>query len=393
MPGLGEQQKQGSGRNPQAPHSPPGECLEPHRRYNPLTGEWILVSPQRTERPWLGQVERAAGHGRPRYDPNCYLCPGNQRAGGAGNPEYRGTFVFTNDYPALLPDVPAARNEPHPLLLAESQEGTCRVICFSPRHDLSLAEMTVPEVRAVVDVCAEQVADLGERYRWVQVFENKGEIMGCSNPHPHGQIWTGSALPNEPAKEDDRQRAYFGAYGAPLLVDYHLLESDRQERLVIQNADWLAVVPYWALWPFETMLLPRRHVLRLPDLTATERDTLADILKRLLTRYDNLFRTSFPYSMGWHGAPRSASPRSECRHGAEQFTHWQLHAHFYPPLLRSATVKKFMVGYEMLAEAQRDLTAEQAAERLRGLSEVHYAAHWRIEASASADGDGATLAK
>lgn len=341
----------------------------PHRRYNPLTGDWILVSPHRTKRPWRGQVERPPQETRPRYDPACHLCPGNTRASGVQNPHYESTFVFTNDFAALLPDTPQAAIVPHPLLRAESEQGTCRVVCFSPRHDLTLPEMPLEGIRCVVDVWAEQTAELGEQYTWVQVFENKGAMMGCSDPHPHGQIWAGSALPNEPAKEDARQRDYLSAHGEPLLVAYAALEAERQERVVVENEHWLAVVPYWAVWPFETLLLPRRHVLRLPDLDDAERDALAQILKRLLTRYDNLFETSFPYSMGWHGAP---SPRALSGRGAGGEEHWQLHAHFYPPLLRSATVKKFMVGYEMLAEAQRDLTAEQAAERLRALSDVHY---------------------
>jgi UDPglucose--hexose-1-phosphate uridylyltransferase len=334
----------------------------PHRRYNPLTGEWVLVSPHRTKRPWQGQIEKPPQETRPRYDPGCYLCPGNKRAGDAQNPQYDSTFVFTNDFAALLPDTPAAVHSGQPLLRTESVQGTCRVICFSPRHDLTLPEMAVEDIRRVVDVWAEQTTGLGQRYRWVQVFENKGAIMGCSNPHPHGQIWAGSSLPNEPAKEEGRQKAYFVENSSPMLVDYAKLEAEQQERIVVENQHWLAVVPYWAIWPFELLLLPRRHVLRLPDLADSERDTLARILKRLLTKYDNLFEVSFPYSMGWHGAPTDEG----------EYPHWQLHAHFYPPLLRSATVKKFMVGYEMLAEAQRDLTAEQAAEKLGALSEMHY---------------------
>ncbi|RME77580.1 MAG: UDP-glucose--hexose-1-phosphate uridylyltransferase, partial [Chloroflexi bacterium] len=290
----------------------------PHRRYNPLTGEWVLVSPHRTKRPWQGQVEKPPQETRPPYDPQCYLCPGNERAGGNRNPQYTGTFVFTNDFAALLPDTPEAGDSGHPLLRTQSVRGTCRVICFSPRHDLTLPEMDLPDIRRVVDVWAEQVQELGQTYRWVQVFENKGAIMGCSNPHPHGQIWAGSALPNEPAKEERQQKAYFAEHGSPLLVDYAGLEAGRQERVVVENEHWLAVVPYWAVWPFETLLLPRRHVLRLPDLSGEERDALASILKRLLTRYDNLFETSFPYSMGWHGAPTDQA----------DYSHWQLHAHF-----------------------------------------------------------------
>jgi UDPglucose--hexose-1-phosphate uridylyltransferase len=360
----------------------------PHRRYNALTGDWILVSPHRTKRPWQGQVERPPQDTRPAYDPTCYLCPGNERAGGKRNPPYTNTFVFTNDFSALLPDSPPAPAGGHPLLRVESEQGTCRVICFSPRHDLTLPEMAVEDIRQVIDVWAAQTSELGQVYRWVQVFENKGAIMGCSNPHPHGQVWAGSALPHEPAKEDRQQRAYFEQHGTPLLVDYVALELEQQERIVLANDDWVVVVPYWALWPFETLLLPRRHVLRLPDLGDGERRSLADILKRLLTRYDNLFEVSFPYSMGWHGAPTgtvanfseswqpSQAPEDPDANFSESWhldPHWQLHAHFYPPLLRSASVKKFMVGYEMLGEPQRDLTAEQAAARLRTLSDVHYA--------------------
>ncbi len=335
----------------------------PHRRLNPLTGEWVLVSPHRTKRPWKGQVERTAPETRPTYDPTCYLCPGNERAGGLTNPEYESTFVFTNDFAALLPDTPAAGSDEHPLFRADTTQGTCRVICFSPRHDLTLPEMALPDIRRVVDLWAEQVTDLGQIYRWVQIFETKGAIMGTSNAHPHGQIWAGDALPNEPAKEDRQQRAYYAEHGRPLLLDYAKLELEREERLVVQNDHWLVVVPYWAYWPFETLVLPRRHVLRLPDLTDPERDGLADILKRLLTRYDNLFETAFPYGSGWHGAPTG-----DCT----AVDHWQLHLHYYPPLLRSATVKKFVASYEMLGEVQRDLTAEQAAARLRALPDVHY---------------------
>jgi UDPglucose--hexose-1-phosphate uridylyltransferase len=353
----------------------------PHRRLNPLTGEWVLVSPHRMKRPWQGQVEKIVGEKRPSYDPTCYLCPGNQRAGGNQNPHYDSTFVFTNDFAALLLETPVAHNG-NPLLQVQDVRGLCRVMCFSPRHDLTLPEMELSAVRHVVDVWAAQTAELGQTYQWVQVFENKGAMMGCSNPHPHGQIWAMDTLPNEARKEDENQQDYFEKVGRPLLLDYTHLESGKQERIVIENQHWLAVVPYWAVWPYEILLMPRRHVLRLPDLQDMERDSLADVLKKLLTKYDNLFETSFPYSMGWHGAPfanetsevsksqdmgnQQAKPQ---RSGNE---HWQLHAHFYPPLLRSATVKKFMVGFEMLGEAQRDLTAEQAAIRLRELSDVHY---------------------
>ena len=334
----------------------------PHRRYNPLTGEWIQVSPHRMKRPWQGKIEKAPPDDRPPYDEKCYLCPGNSRAGNAQNPDYDGTLVFTNDFAALLPDTPASPTSDHPLLRAQAVQGTCRVICFSPRHDLTLAEMSVDEICDVVDVWAGQTAELGQIYEWVQVFENKGAMMGCSNPHPHGQVWALDTLPNEPRKEDAHQRAYWEQGQRPLLLDYVQLEMELETRVVASNEQWTAVVPYWAIWPFELLLLPRRQVLRLPDLTADERRALATILQALLIRYDNLFDTSFPYSMGWHGAPFTDGDGS----------HWQLHAHFYPPLLRSATVKKFMVGYEMLGEAQRDLTAEHAAARLRNLSPVHY---------------------
>jgi UDPglucose--hexose-1-phosphate uridylyltransferase len=328
----------------------------PHRRRNALTGEWVMVSPHRTKRPWLGQSESPPRERRPAYDPACTLCAGNVRAGGARNPPYAGTFVFDNDFPALLPDTPNGVAEPEePLFESESVRGACRVVCFSPRHDLTLAEMDAADVAAVIDTFAAETAALGARYRWVQAFENKGAVMGCSNPHPHGQIWASTALPNEAAAEDRAQRAYAEAHGRPLLVDYAERERAARARVVCQSAGFIAVVPYWAAWPFETLLLPRRHVARLPDLAAAERADLAACLGTLLRAYDRLFDVSFPYSMGWHGAP----------FGDEATDHWQLHAHFFPPLLRSATVKKFMVGYEMLAEPQRDLTPEQAAQRLR----------------------------
>ena len=336
----------------------------PHRRYNPLTGSWVLVSPHRTKRPWQGQVEKSLPDVRPHYEPDCYLCPGNERAGGVSNPVYEDTFVFTNDFAALLPDTPDVPESGDELFQSRSARGTSRVICFSPRHDLTLPEMPVKDIRRVVDVWAEQVAELGKENQWVQVFENKGAVMGSSNRHPHGQIWAQNELPNEPAAEERNQRAYFEKHNSPLLLDYLEREAESRERIVVENEHWMAVVPYWAVWPFETLLVPRRHVLRIFDLNTDERDALAKILKALLIKYDNLFETSFPYSMGWHGAPFNG----------EENDHWQLHAHFYPPLLRSATVKKFMVGYEMMAEAQRDLTAEQAAQRLRDLPNVHYRA-------------------
>ena len=334
----------------------------PHRRFNPLMGDWVLVSPHRTKRPWQGQVEKPPPENRPAYDPQCYLCPGNERAGGVSNPQYSDTYAFTNDYAALLPETPPV-GEMDPLFQVQDVEGTCRVLCFSPRHDLTLPEMPVPVIRRVVDLWADQVADLGSRYHWVQVFENKGAVMGSSNPHPHGQVWASDFIPNQPAAEDRQQQDYYRVKNRRLLLDYAAQESDRGERTVVENDDWLVVVPYWAVWPFETLLISLQPVSHLPALDDVQRDGLADILQKLLIKYDNLFETSFPYSMGWHGSPLGSG---------DPAPHWQLHAHFYPPLLRSATVKKFMVGYEMLAEAQRDLTAEQAAARLRELPEVHF---------------------
>ena len=334
----------------------------PHRRYNPLKGEWVLVSPHRNKRPWQGQTEKTAAAVRPPHDPGCYLCAGNTRANGQTNPDYRGPWVFDNDFPALLPDTPEGAEGDDALFRAEAVRGTARVICFSERHDLTLPEMPVPAIRAVVDVWAEQLAELGQRYDWVAIFENKGAVMGCSNPHPHGQIWASDFLPNEVVREDAEQARHFAETGQNLLASYAAREAALGTRVVEINDHWLAVVPFWAVWPFETLVLPRRHVLRLTDLDGAERDALADLLKRLCTRYDNLFETEFPYTMGWHGAPMTD----------RDHRHWQLHAHFYPPLLRSATVRKFMVGYEMLAEAQRDLSAESAAARLRDLPARHY---------------------
>lgn len=333
----------------------------PHRRLNPLTGNWVLVSPHRAKRPWQGQQETPDRSIRPAHDAECYLCTGNKRVTGEQNPEYTDTFVFTNDFAALTVDAPDAPASANPLFQSGSARGTSRVVCFSPDHSKSLPELSPAAIEKVIDTWSEQTAELGARYPWVQVFENKGAMMGCSMPHPHGQIWANSFLPNEAATEDKHQRAYFEAHGRQLLLDYATQEAGG-ERVVVETAHWLAVVPYWAAWPFETLLMPKARVARLPDLSEEQRQDLAIALKKLTSRYDNLFTCSFPYSMGWHGAPFAEGDQE----------HWQLHAHFYPPLLRSATVRKFMVGYEMLAESQRDLTPEQAADRLRTVSDVHF---------------------
>ena len=327
-----------------------------------MTDEWIICSPQRALRPWNGQREAVVVARRASRDPGCHLCPGSRRSTGAVNPDYATPYVFENDFRALVDNPQPHDESQHPLLASADIDGTCRVICFSPRHDLSLAQMSVPQIEQVVATWIGQSRELGARYRWVQVFENKGAAMGCSNPHPHGQIWAMNHLPTLPAREDANQLRYFGEHGRPLLADYVATELARGERVVCSNDEWVALVPYWAAWPFETLLLPRFPVTRLRELTDDRRRQLAAILKSLLCRYDNLFQTDFPYSMGWHGAPE----------GDGSAAHWLLHAHFYPPLLRSATVRKFMVGFEMMAEAQRDLTPETAAARLREVSAIHF---------------------
>jgi UDPglucose--hexose-1-phosphate uridylyltransferase len=336
----------------------------PHRRYNPLTGEWVLVSPHRTQRPWQGQVERPAQEERPAYDPSCYLCPGNKRAGGNYNPDYEHTFVFANDYAALLPDAPGGSEDYDSLLRVQSERGTCRVVCFSPRHYQSLGELDQAGVARVVEVWTEQYLELGsdQLIKHVQIFENRGATMGASNPHPHGQIWATEHIPLHVAREQDRQLQHHAAHGRSLLADYLALELAREERLVCANEHFAVVVPFWAVWPFETLVISRRQVASLADLDASEQASLADVVRRLVSRYDNVFQVLFPYSMGFHQAPTDGQPHPE----------WHLHLHFYPPLLRSASVRKFMVGFELLAEPQRDFTPEQAAERLRSQDERHF---------------------
>ncbi len=336
----------------------------PHRRLNLLTGEWVLVSPHRAKRPWLGQVEKTPPEDLPQYDPECYLCPGNRRSGGIMNPPYDGTFVFDNDFAALLPLEGNESSDPGSLLVAQSEAGVSRVICFSPRHDLSIPLLSQAELEAVVRTWTEQYLDLGAKdfIHSVQIFENKGAMMGASNPHPHSQVWATSHLPNETVKELERQSEYMHEHGSCLLCDYLRAELASGERIVAGNDTFTALVPYWAVWPFEVLLISHRHFGSMADLTPTETGGLADILRQVSTRYDNLFEISFPYSMGFHQTPTDGR-----EYPAQHF-----HAHYYPPLLRSATVRKFMVGFELLAMPQRDITPETAAQRLRDMSAVHY---------------------
>jgi UDPglucose--hexose-1-phosphate uridylyltransferase len=336
----------------------------PHRRFNPLTREWVLVSPHRTKRPWRGKVEKAPATVEAAYDPECYLCPGNERAGGVRNPNYNSTFVFENDFAGLLPDALSGDIKDDGLLVAASERGICRVMCFNERHDLTLAIMSESQISKVVDAWVEQYRELAG-IPWinhVQIFENRGEIMGASNPHPHCQIWATANLPNQAEREHLSQLQYREEHGSCLLCDYLELELKRGERIVCRNADFTVLVPFWAIWPFEVMLVSTRHLVAMDDLTQRERDSLAEILHRLCIRYDNLFEVPFPYTMGFHQRPTDGQAHPE----------WHFHAHYYPPLLRSATVPKFMVGYEMLGTPQRDLSPETAAERLRALSEIHY---------------------
>ena len=336
----------------------------PHRRFNVLNGSWVLVSPHRTQRPWQGQVEKPVRDRQPEYDPTCYLCPGNSRAGGAINPPYTSTFVFDNDFAALLPATPAESVDHGGLLIARGEPGICRVACFSPRHDLTVSRMSTADLTLVVDLWATQYVELGQmpEIGHVQIFENRGQMMGASNPHPHCQIWATRSVPTEAAAEERQQSASHTERGACLLCDYLACERASGERLVCENDAFAALVPFWAVWPFETMIVSKRHLTAMDELGAPERRLLADILRRVTTRYDNVFEAPFPYTMGFHQRPTDGAAHAE----------WHFHAHFYPPLLRSATIRKFMVGFEMLCMPQRDITAESAAARLRDLPEVHY---------------------
>jgi len=334
---------------------------DPHRRYNPLSDEWVLVSPHRAKRPWQGQVEKVEEGDQISHDPECFLCSGNTRINGEVNPEYADTFVFQNDFAALQQDTPKARSD-DPLFKMATEQGEARVICFSPDHSKSLPQLSLESLKKVVDTWQSQCEELSKQYRWIQVFENKGSVMGCSNPHPHGQIWAQNQVPTLATRKHRSQADYYTANGRPLLIDYVQREIDADERVVVKNEDWVVVVPYWAGWPFETLLLPRFEVSRMVDLNDAQKSSLADIIKKITIKYDNLFNCAFPYSMGWHGAPYDGDAHPE----------HTLHACFFPPLLRSASVRKFMVGYEMMAEPQRDITPEQAAVRLKELSDVHY---------------------
>jgi UDPglucose--hexose-1-phosphate uridylyltransferase len=335
-----------------------------HSRLNILTGEWILVSPHRSKRPWQGKIELVPLLNRPAHDPDCFLCSGNKRADGTLNPDYKGSLSFTNDFSALLKSTPEGKYYKGNLLRAKSEAGVCRVIVFSNRHDLTLPELDVEEIKLVIDLWCKEFEELSQNIsvKSIQIFENKGDIMGCSNPHPHGQIWAQTSLPQEIIKETVQQKRYSDTYGSGLLSDYLELEIKLNERIVVHNEHFVALVPFWAVWPYETIIISKRKVRWMTQFTDDEKTSLADILKNLTVRYDNLFRISFPYSAGIHQAPVNDGDHFE----------WHWHMHFYPPLLRSATVKKFMVGYEMLANPQRDITPEWAAEQLRGMSEIHY---------------------
>lgn len=335
-----------------------------HKRLNLLTGEWILVSPHRTKRPWNGKTEDPAVDRMPEYDPQCYLCPGNTRAGGIKNPKYEDTFLFVNDFSALIPGIPKGDINEDDLLIAKSEEGICKVICFSPRHDLTLARMEPSKIVNVINLWIDQYKELGAdpKINYVQIFENRGAIMGCSNPHPHGQIWSSQSVPDLPEKETVKQTEYRQSKGHCLLCDYLDLELRKKERIVLENDSFVVLVPFWAVWPYEVMTLPKRHMTSIDEMTEKEKKDLAEIMRATGIRYDNLFKTNFPYSMGIHQKPTDGKTHDE----------WHFHFHYLPPLLRSATVRKFMVGYELLGMPQRDITAEQAAQKLREQPSVHY---------------------
>lgn len=335
----------------------------PHRRYNILTGEWVLVSPHRTKRPWQGKTENRVEEKRPQYVPDCYLCPGNTRSSGAVNPDYKEPFTFENDFPALMPTGPEEKVN-QGLLLAESETGICKVVCFSPDHSLTLPLMDTGDITKVVQTWKKEYLELGARegINYVQIFENKGDVMGCSNPHPHGQIWSQRSLPPEIVKKTQHQVEYYNLNSKSLLQVYLEQEIETGDRVILQNEHFVALVPYWAVWPYEVMIIPREHYQHIGQLDENEEKAFAEIIKNLCIKYDNLFETSFPYSSGIHQRPTTG----------EEHPEWHFHMSFYPPLLRSATVKKFMVGYELFASPQRDITAEQAAETLRNLPDVHY---------------------
>ena len=336
----------------------------PHRRWNPLTESWVLVSPHRSKRPWQGQVEKLAEDMRPQHDPTCYLCAGNVRANGEVNPDYKNIYAFQNDFAALLPDKTDLARNGDELFKISPERGMCRVVCFSPRHDLTIPEMSIDDIRQVVDLWCTEYETLGSipYIKHVQIFENKGAIMGCSNPHPHGQIWAQSNVPEEPAKKGKAQLQYFKQKGKTLLSDYIEAEFLKKERILFENDHFVGLVPFWAVWPLETMIVPKRAIARIIDMTDAEKTAFSDAYKQLTVMYDNVFEVSFPYSAGIHQAPTDGKKHDE----------WHFHTVFYPPLLRSATVKKFMVGYEMLANPQRDITPERAAAVLRGVSKEHY---------------------
>jgi UDPglucose--hexose-1-phosphate uridylyltransferase len=346
------------------PSLPFDNAKQPHRRYNPLLREWILVSPHRTQRPWQGQMESKETRSEISYDPACYMCPGNKRSTGEANPDYKTVFVFDNDFPALMPQGEIGRINESDLLLAETETGICRVLCFSPKHHLTVSMMEPADIRVVIDCWAEQFLALGSnpKITYVQIFENRGSMMGASNPHPHCQVWSTASIPNIPLTEQSTQSEHLKKTGSCLLCDYYRVEKKAKTRIVLENEHFLAIVPYWAVWPFETMILPSRHVASIDELNSSERDALSNMLKRLTTRYDNLFQTSFPYSMGFHQRPTDGNSHPE----------WHFHAHFFPPLLRSATVRKFMVGFELLGMPQRDITPETSAERLRAVPDSHH---------------------